>query len=93
MCKWSRTDLQLTVGFLCTGVRAPTEDDWCKLRRMIQYLRGSSKLGLTLEAENSHVFKWWIDAVFAVHADMKSTVPVQFRSERGWHTSLPLGRN
>jgi hypothetical protein len=27
---------------------------------------------LTLEADNVHVIKWWIDASFAIHPDMKS---------------------
>lgn len=72
LCKRARPDLQLTVGFLSTRVRNSTEDDWRKLRRMIQYLRGSSTLALTLEADGSHIVKWWIDAAFAVHGDMRS---------------------
>ena len=27
---------------------------------------------LTLEAENVQISKWWVDASFAVHPDMKS---------------------
>ena len=27
---------------------------------------------LTLEADNMQIIKWWIDASFAVHSDMKS---------------------
>ena len=27
---------------------------------------------MTLEADSTHVMKWWIDASFAVHKDMKS---------------------
>ena len=27
---------------------------------------------LTLEADDTHVIKWWVDASFAVHPDMKS---------------------
>lgn len=72
LCKRSRPDIQLAVGFLCTRVREPDEDDWKKLRRVIQYLRGSSRLCLTLEADKSHIIKWWIDAAFAVHEDMRS---------------------
>lgn len=72
VCKRARSDIQLTVSFLSTRVRSPTEDDWKKLKRLVQYLRGSSGLCLTLEAENSQVVKWWIDASFAVHGDMRS---------------------
>lgn len=38
VCKRARPDIQLTVGYLSTRVRAPSEDDWRKLRRLIQYL-------------------------------------------------------
>lgn len=72
LCKRARPDIQLTVGFLSTRVRAPTEEDWRKLKRLVQYLRGSAQLGLTLEADGGHVVKWWIDAAFAVHGDMRS---------------------
>jgi hypothetical protein len=29
-------------------------------------------MSLTLEADNFHLVKWWVDASFAVHPDMKS---------------------
>ena len=32
----------------------------------------SRDLALTLEADNSQVVKWWVDASFRVHSDMKS---------------------
>jgi hypothetical protein len=53
-------------------VKAPDEDDYKKLRRTMQYLRGSLDLLLTLEADDVRVIKWWVDASYAVHPDMKS---------------------
>jgi hypothetical protein len=38
----------------------------------MQYLRATVDLPLTLEADNAHIVKWWVDASFAVHPDMKS---------------------
>jgi hypothetical protein len=38
----------------------------------MQCLRGSIDLVLTLEADNMHVVKWWVDASYGVHPDMKS---------------------
>ena len=38
----------------------------------MRYLRGTRRMPLTLEADNMHVIKWWVDASFAVHNDMKS---------------------
>jgi hypothetical protein len=68
----ARPDIQTAVAFLCTRVKAPDEDDRKKLRRCIQYLRGSLDIILTLEADNLHVVEWWVDASYAVHPDMKS---------------------
>jgi hypothetical protein len=72
LCKRARPDLQTTVAFLTTRVVQPNVDDWKKLTRCIRYLRGSKELFLTLEANEGIDIKWWIDASFAVHPDMKS---------------------
>jgi hypothetical protein len=68
----ARPDIQTVVAFLTTRVKGPDVDDQKKLRRCIQYLRGSLDIVLTLEADNLHIVKWWVDASFAVHPDMKS---------------------
>jgi hypothetical protein len=58
--------------FLCTRVKVPDKDDYKKLVRVMQYLRGTAKMPLTLEGDNTSIIKWWVDASFAVHLDMKS---------------------
>lgn len=72
LCKRSRPDLKLAVGFLTTRVKSPDFHDWKKLRRMIRYLRGSQELTLRLQADDTHMVKWWVDAAFEVHPDMRS---------------------
>jgi hypothetical protein len=72
LSKRARPDLQQAIGFLTTRVKKPDIDDWKKLKRVIQYLRGTQDLNLTLEADSTHVVKWWVDAAFAVHRDMRS---------------------
>lgn len=72
LSKRARPDLQEAVAFLTTRAKATDKDDYKKLSRVIRYLRGTPKLVLTLEADNAHVIKWWVDASFAVHPDMKS---------------------
>ena len=62
LCKRAPPDMQTAVSFLCTRVKAPTEDDWKKLGRAIRYLRSSKWLPLTLEAEQTMNIKWWVDA-------------------------------
>jgi len=64
--------MQEVTAFLTTRVREPDKDDYKKLGRVIRCLRATPKLALTLEADNAHIIKWWIDAAFAIHPDMKS---------------------
>ena len=60
------------MAFLCTRVKGPDEDDYKKLARVMKYLRGTPNLYLKLEANDSHVVQWWVDASYGVHTDMKS---------------------
>ena len=73
LCKRACPDVQPPVVFLCTRVKSPDQDGYKKLARVMQYLRGSLDLVLTLEAANMSIVKWWVDASFgAVHPDMRS---------------------
>jgi hypothetical protein len=72
LCKRARPDIQTAVSFLCTRIKAPDADDYKKLTRVMRYLRATIDLPLVLEANNMQVIKWWIDASFAVHSDMRS---------------------
>ena len=38
----------------------------------MRYLRNASHIPLTLEADGTHIIKWWGDASDATHDDMKS---------------------
>jgi hypothetical protein len=71
LCKRARPDLQTAISFLTTRVTQPGRDDWKKLRQQIKYLRGSKDLYLTLKTDDDIAIKWWIDASFAVHPDMR----------------------
>ena len=72
LCQRARLDIQTAVAFSCTQVQNPDEDDWKKLIRLLCYLNTTKNLFLTLEADNLNDAKWWADAAFAVHPDMKS---------------------
>jgi len=70
LCRRTRQDIQTAVAFLCTRVQNPDEDDYKKLTRVIQYLRDTTKLTLTIEPDDNP--RWWVDSSYAVHPDMKS---------------------
>ena len=69
LCKRARPDIQPTVAF---RVKGPDTDDYKKLTRVMKYLRATINMPLTLEADGSNVIKWWADASYAVHPDMRS---------------------
>jgi hypothetical protein len=72
LCKRGRPDIQTAIAFLCTRVQHPTRHDYNKLSRVIKYLRKTADLVLRLSADNLNIIKWWVDASYGVHHDMRS---------------------
>ena len=71
--KRARPDIQVAIAFLSTRTTKSDEDDWKKLARLISYLKALKDLVLHLSAdEGTPVIKWWVDASYAVHDDMRS---------------------
>ena len=68
--KRSRPDIHTAVAFLTTRVRGPNEDYRKKLLRLMQYLRNTTDMPLTLHADGTNIVKWWVDGSYAVHQDM-----------------------
>ena len=66
-----RPDIRTAIAFLCSRLNNPNEDDYKKLTRLVRYLRGTKDLILTLCAKHDGIVRWWIDASYAVHNDMK----------------------
>ena len=67
----ARRDIQVAVAFLTTRVKAPDEDDWAKLRRVLQYLKGTLYLKLRLTVHSLTSSRWQIDGSHGVHWDCK----------------------
>jgi hypothetical protein len=72
LCKRAIPDLQTAVGFLSIRVKSCDEDDYKKLIRMLKFLRAMTGKYLTLSAYSLHNVRWWVDASYAVHPDMRS---------------------
>ena len=71
-CKRGRPDICPAVAFLTTRVREPNESDWKKLVRMVRFLRDTKEDVLTLESDGTKNTRWYADASFAVHPNMRS---------------------
>ena len=67
----ARPDIHTAVSFLCSHLNKPDMDDYKQLCRVIKYLHGMLDLPLRLSGDGTGTIRWWINAFFAVHADMK----------------------
>jgi Reverse transcriptase (RNA-dependent DNA polymerase) len=72
VCKRARPDIQPAIAFLTTRVKAPNEQDWFKLVKMMNYLNSTQDDVLTLNTDDTFNIIWHLDAAFAVHNDKKS---------------------
>jgi hypothetical protein len=52
-------------------VSEPDKDDWTKLDHLMRYIRDTRTMPLILSANGSGILKWWVDASFAVHPNMR----------------------
>ena len=82
-----RRDIQTAIAFLTTRVKAPDEDDWGKLKRVLKYLNGTRSLSLTLSADSLSILKWYIDASHQIHADCRGHTGALFTLGAGAITS------
>ena len=69
--KRARPDTCTAIAFLTTRVREPDKDDWSKLAHLMKYLRDTKSLPLILSSNGTGILKWWVDAAFAVHPNMR----------------------
>jgi hypothetical protein len=72
LCKRVRPNIHIAVAFLSTRVRKPDQDDYKKLGRVMKYLQQTTGLTMTSETQDITSIKWWIDASYAIHPDMRS---------------------
>ena len=71
LVKRARPDASVAIAFLTTRVRAPDVDDWRKLEHLVEYLRSTMDMPLILGTDGTGVLNWYVDASFAVHANMR----------------------
>jgi hypothetical protein len=83
LCKRARSDIQPAIAFLTTSVKEPNQGDWFKLKKMLGYLKSTQDEVMVLEADDSGIITWYVDAAFGVNHD--------FRSHSGATMSLGKG--
>jgi hypothetical protein len=69
--KRARPDTYTAIAFLATRVHEPDKDDWTKLVHLMRYIRSTCTMPLLLSANGSGTLKWWVDASFVVHPNMR----------------------
>ena len=79
----TRPDILVALSFLGKRTAKADNDDWTKLERLLSYLQDTKRLPLTLGIDSLQVVKWWTDAAFAVHPNMKSHSGILGSLERG----------
>jgi hypothetical protein len=84
LCKRARPDIDQGITFLSfMRVKEANEGDWSKLLRVLGFLKGTINDVLKLEADDTNTLTWYIDAAFAVHANMKSHTDAVFTMGKG----------
>ena len=67
----AQPDLRTAISFLCGRTQTPDVYNYKKLGRVLKYLQSTKDLSLILSADGSGLLRWWVDASYGVHMDMK----------------------
>lgn len=69
--KRGRPDIETAVAFLCTRVKTPDVDDWCKLRRLMCFLHQTIDDERIIGADSLFEMITFVDAAHSVHPNMR----------------------
>jgi hypothetical protein len=64
-------------------VKALDEDDWGKLKCVLQYLNGTKYLKLTISVKDLAILNWYVDGSHKVHWDCKGHAGAMFTLGEG----------
>ena len=65
-----RPNIQTAIAFLSSRVSNPNQDDYMKLGKVIKYLENTLHLTLRLQANETNLLQWWVDAAYATHVEI-----------------------
>ena len=70
VAKQARLELQVAIGFLCTCIRSPMDEDWKKLKQILQYVYETLELKRILSLDSFTDMNIFVDASHACHENM-----------------------
>jgi hypothetical protein len=71
----ARRDIQMAVSYLTTRVKAPDQDKWGKLVRVLKYLNGPRYMKLILSADKmKFTVHWYVDGSHQVHKGCRGQI-------------------
>jgi len=91
LCRCIRQYIQTAVAFLCTWVKELDEDDYKKLDKVMQYIRGIRELMLSIEPRKDP--KSCVDSLYTVYPDMWSHTGVDISLGKGLLTPHQTSKN
>ena len=72
VAKRRRPDILTGISYLSTKVLKLYKEDMKKLTRIINYIKNSIDICLTLEADDARKITWYVDSSFGTHQDLRS---------------------
>ena len=75
--------MQKPIAFLTKKVEEPNEDHWGKRKLVLEYLKGTKSLKLTIHPGKSDVIKWYVDASYAIYDDCKGHIGAMMTLGKG----------
>ena len=72
--KRTRPDHLVAVAFLGTRTLKADVNDWKKLNMLLVYIKGTLNDPLILRSDNTNIIKWWTDASYGIHENVKSHI-------------------
>jgi hypothetical protein len=69
-------------------VRSPNIEDWEKLHHLMEYLKGDRDRPIKLGADTEGMLMWYVNALFAVHLNMRGHTGSEMTMGRGFPISV-----
>jgi hypothetical protein len=66
-----RVNISPTIAFLTTRVSKSTEQDWKKLKRLLEYISGTLDMKRTMGTDGLETLRTYVNASYAKHMDMR----------------------